>query len=46
MVLIHVYLIPNAIGYGLDKWKNYKETNFIGDIKILNNIENLDVEFL
>lgn len=36
--------IPNAIGYGLDKWKNYHEANQIGDITILNNIENLDVE--
>ena len=35
--------IPNAIGYGLDKWSNYYEKSD-GDTKMLKNIENLEVE--
>jgi hypothetical protein len=36
--------ISNSIGYGLDSWSNYNEKSSVGDVNILKNIENLEVE--
>ena len=36
-----IKLIPDSIGYGLDKWSNYNE---IGDLMNLMNLEDLQVE--
>ena len=39
-----VKLIPNSIGYGLDKWYNYIETNNNKNVEMLNNMDELEVE--
>ena len=39
-----VKLIPNSIGYGLDKWSNYIEDDDLNNLEILNNIDELEVE--
>jgi len=39
-----VKLIPNSIGYGVDKWSNYIEGNIEKNVEILNNIDELKVE--
>jgi len=39
-----VKLIPNSIGYGLDKWSNYIEVDALKNVEILNNINELEVE--
>ena len=49
--LIHIIsLIPNSIGYGLDKWDDYEEEVVINEVKIkfdvLNNINNNNVKRL
>jgi len=39
-----VKLIPNSIGYGLDKWSNYIECYNNKTVEMLNNIDELEVE--
>ena len=44
-----VKLIPNSIGFGLDKWNNYIETNYIQcstlkNVEVLNYIDEIEVE--
>ena len=39
-----VKLIPNSIGYGLDKWSNYNEVENNKNVEILNNINEIEVE--
>ena len=39
-----VKLIPKSIGYGLDKWSNYIESDLLNSVEILNNIDELKVE--
>ena len=42
-----VKLIPNSIGYGLDKWSNYIELDIkrgYNKIELMNNIDELEVE--
>ena len=39
-----VKLIPNSIGYGLDKWSNYIEGDNNKHVEILNNMDELEVE--
>jgi len=39
-----VKLIPNSIGYGLDKWTNYIEGNNNNNVEMLNNIDEMNVE--
>jgi len=39
-----VKLIPNSIGYGIDKWCNYIEGDINTHVEILNNIDELEVE--
>jgi hypothetical protein len=39
-----VKLIPNSIGYGLDKWSNYIEVNTLNKVEILDNMDELKVE--
>ena len=42
-----VKLIPNSIGYGLDKWSNYIELDIkrgYNKIEVLNNIDELEIE--
>jgi hypothetical protein len=39
-----VKLIPNSIGYGLDKWSNYIEGDINKNVEMLNNIDELEVE--
>jgi tetratricopeptide (TPR) repeat protein/predicted O-methyltransferase YrrM len=39
-----VKLIPNSIGYGIDRWSNYIETNLNKNVAILNNMDELEVE--
>ena len=39
-----VKLIPNSIGYGVDKWTNYIEGNNNNNVEMLNNIDEMNVE--
>jgi len=39
-----VKLIPNSIGYGIDKWSNYIECDSVNSVEILNNIDELEIE--
>jgi predicted O-methyltransferase YrrM len=39
-----VKLIPNSIGYGIDKWSNYVEVDANQNVEILNNMDELEVE--
>jgi hypothetical protein len=39
-----VKLIPNSIGYGIDKWENYIEGDVLNKVEILNNMDELEVE--
>ena len=39
-----VKLIPNSIGYGLDKWSNYIEGDNNKTVEMLNNMDELEVE--
>jgi len=39
-----IKLIPNSIGYGLDKWSNYIEGNALNKVDILDNMDELEVE--
>ena len=39
-----VKLIPNSIGYGLDKWSNYIEGGINKNVEMLNNMDELEVE--
>lgn len=39
-----VKLIPNSIGYGIDRWSNYIEGNALNSVEILNNMDELEVE--
>jgi SAM-dependent methyltransferase len=39
-----VKLIPNSIGYGLDRWTNFLEVNINKNVEILQNIDELQVE--
>jgi len=39
-----VKLIPNSIGYGLDRWSNYIEGESLNKVEILDNIDELAVE--
>jgi tetratricopeptide (TPR) repeat protein len=39
-----VKLIPNSIGFGIDKWSNYIEGDNNKTVEILNNIDELKVE--
>ena len=39
-----VKLIPNSIGFGLDRWTNYIEGDTKNNVDILNNMDELDIE--
>jgi hypothetical protein len=39
-----IKLIPNSIGYGLDKWSNYIEHNNINKVELMNNMDILEIE--
>lgn len=39
-----IKLIPNSIGYGLDKWSSYIEYNTNNKIELLNSINELEIE--
>jgi hypothetical protein len=39
-----VKLIPNSIGFGIDKWSNYIEVDSLNKVEILNNMDELNVE--
>jgi tetratricopeptide (TPR) repeat protein len=39
-----IKLIPNSIGYGLDKWSNYIEYNTNNRVELLNSINELEIE--
>jgi len=39
-----IKLIPNSIGYGLDKWSNYIEGDSLNNVEILNNMDELEIE--
>ena len=44
MSLIHILQqIPNAIGYAIDTWENYKETSSGNNIDMFNNIDTLHI---
>jgi len=39
-----IKLIPNSIGYGVDKWSNYIEDNQNKKVEILDNMDELEIE--
>jgi hypothetical protein len=39
-----IKLIPNSIGFGLDKWSNYIEGDENNNVEMLDNIDELEVE--
>jgi len=39
-----VKLIPNSVGFGLDRWSNYIEGDAFKNVDTLNNIDELEVE--
>jgi hypothetical protein len=39
-----IKLIPNSIGFGLDKWSNYIEGDALNKVDILDNMDELEVE--
>jgi hypothetical protein len=39
-----IKLIPNSVGFGVDRWSNYIEGNSLNNVEILNNMDELEIE--
>jgi hypothetical protein len=39
-----IKLIPNSVGFGLDRWFNYIEADSLNNVEILNNMDELEIE--
>jgi hypothetical protein len=39
-----IKLIPNSVGFGVDRWSNYIEGDSLNNVEILNNMDELEIE--